>query len=191
MANRTEDTFGKTLKCLPGNRVVRLANVTCVYCGTLLTEHTTSREHVIGKRFVPKGKLHGCWNLIVNACRTCNGIKSDLEDDISAITMQPDIFGRYGHDDEVAVLDGHRKAIASRSRRTRKHVKDSREEVTIEGGFAPGVGFSFKFTAPPQADRDRIYKLARLQIIGFFYWITFRVDESRGRYWRGGFLPCE
>jgi hypothetical protein len=189
MANQAENTIGKTLKSLPDNKVVRLHNVTCVYCVEALTKQNTSREHVVGRGFVPKGKLNGYWNLILNACRACNNIKSDLEDDISAITMQPDIFGRYGHDDEAGVSDGRHKAKKSLSRRTKRPVKDSHEATTIEGSLGPGVSLSFKFTGPPQADRRRIFELARLQLVGFFYWITFRKHESRGYWWPGGFYP--
>ena len=42
---------------------------------------------MIGRRFVPKGKLNNQWNLIVRVCIKCNNKKSDLEDDISAISM--------------------------------------------------------------------------------------------------------
>ena len=58
--------------------VIRLNNISCPYCGVMLTCETTDKEHVIGRRFVPKGKLNGNWNLVVNACRTCSGIKADL-----------------------------------------------------------------------------------------------------------------
>lgn len=189
MTHQAEHRIGATLKELPGNRVIRLHNVTCVYCGEVLIDATITREHVIGRRFVPRGKLHNYWNLIVNACRTCNGKKSDLEDDISAITMQPDVFGRYGHVDEAVALDGQRKAERAFSRRTRKPVKNSHEEVTVKGSLGQGVNISFKFTGPPQADQDRVFELARLQLAGFFYWITFQQEQQRGYWWPGGFYP--
>ena len=59
MTARPKNTIGKILKSLPDNSVIRLHNVTCVYCGSELTKDITTREHVIGRRFVPKGKLHG------------------------------------------------------------------------------------------------------------------------------------
>lgn len=189
MTDQNEDSIGQTLKELPDNKVIRLDNVTCVYCGAALTKETTTREHVIGRRFVPKGKLHGYWNLIVNACRTCNGFKSDLEDDISAITMQPDVFGRYGHEDEAGASEAARKAERAFSRRTKKPVKDSQEQMSINVPLGQGASMSFKFTGPPQADRNRVFDLARLQIMGFFYWITFDQESRRGHFWRGGFYP--
>lgn len=189
MSEQTTNTIGPTLKELPDKTVIRLDNVTCVYCGATLTKETSSKEHVIGRRFVPKGKLDGYWNLIVNACRTCNGIKSDLENDISAITMQPDLFGRYGHEDEAGVSEAKRKAKNAFSRRTKKPVKDSHEQMTVKMPLGKGASISFGFTSPPQTDRQRVFELARLQTMGFFYWITFDQDSKRGYWWPGGFYP--
>jgi hypothetical protein len=57
-------------------------------------------------KFVPKGTLENQWNLILNACRNCNGRKADLENDISAITMQPDVLGKHFGDHPQLALDG-------------------------------------------------------------------------------------
>lgn len=83
-----------TISALAPDRAIVLRNVACVYCGTSLTKETTTRDHVIGRRFVPKGKFAARWNLIINACEPCNNGKAELEDDISAITLQPDLWGR-------------------------------------------------------------------------------------------------
>src|SRR5689334_12269149 len=69
----------------PSNRP--LNNITCPYCGIDLVQQNAIKEHVVGRRFVPKGKLAHSWNLILQACRQCNEKKSDLEDDISAISL--------------------------------------------------------------------------------------------------------
>lgn len=189
MSEQTQNTIGHELKAVPPNKAVRLANVVCPYCGAALTKETRNKEHVIGRRFVPKGKLHGNWNLIVNACRTCNGLKADLEDDIAAITMQPDTFGRFGHDDPSGAAEAARKAAKSYSRRTKKLVKDSHEQMTITMPFGTGATFKFGFTGPAQLDRDRIFELARLQVAAFFFWITYKPDRKRGYWWPGGFYP--
>lgn len=94
---------------------------------------------------------------------SCNSHKADLEDDISAITLQPDSWGRYGHDDISAIEDALRKAKDSRSRRTRKAVKDSSEEIKIQGTLGPGITLSFQYTSPPQVDDNRAFELARLR----------------------------
>ena len=179
----------RTLTTLPSNRAIRLNNVSCAYCGIELTNDTKNREHVIGGRFVPQGKLVACWNLIINVCRTCNEIKADLEDDISAITMQPDSFGIFGHDDVLATLDAARKSKNSYSRRTRKPVMCSQEQMKVNMPFGQGASISFQFQCPPQIDRPRLFLLARMQLMGFFYWITFQENTMQGHYWPGGFYP--
>ena len=177
------------MKELPDNQVIRLNNVSCPYCGVKLTKEITTKEHVIGKRFVPKGKFNACWNLIIKSCKTCNGIKSDLEDDISAITMQPDALGNFAHDDASGASEAARKAENSYSRRTNKLVKDSHEQMKIHIPFGQGAKISFGFYGPPQADSDRIFELAHMQLIGFFFWITYQENEKRGSCWPGDFCP--
>jgi hypothetical protein len=180
----------KSLKKLPGHAPIRLDNETCVYCGTVLDVSTRTKEHVVGRRFVPKGNLNKQWNLIVWACRSCNGLKSDFENDLSAISMQPDVFR---HADDSLVAEASRKAQNAFSRRTGKLVKESQERLTIKVPFGAGAEFTFDLTAPPQADSYRVFDLARLQLIAFFYWVTFNPATRRGagfgwaasiRYWR-------
>lgn len=98
------------LKELPVNKPVKLKNLTCVYCSTVLSKVKSNDEHVIGRKFVPKGTLNNYWNLIVRACEVCNNKKSDLEDDISSITMQPDLNGTHIIDDETLTSDSIRKS---------------------------------------------------------------------------------
>ena len=155
----------------------------------MLTNDTTEKEHVIGRRFVPKGKLNGNWNLIVNACQTCNGIKGDLENDISAITMQRDALGRFGHDDPTGMSEAARKANDSYSRRTKRLVKNSHEQSNLTLSSGHGISLKFGFTGPPQVDQDRIFQLAQAQLMGFFYLITFQKDDKRGYLWPGSFYP--
>ena len=174
---------------LPSNAPVRLHNSTCVYCGIALTPDVCTKEHVIGRRFVPKGKLQGNWNLIVNACKPCNRRKSDLEDDISAVSLQSDAWGRFGHGDEEAILEATRKGARSKSRRTDRPVKDSHEERTVKIPFGRSVNITIGFTSPPQVDDCRLFELAHFHLVGFFYLITFDEIHQRGGYWPGGFYP--
>jgi len=101
---------------LDGQTAAVLTNKTCPYCGTILSPENQTKEHVIGRRFVPRGSLNKHWNLIVRACTICNGIKSDLEDDLSAVTLHPDAFGRSPSPDPRVVDDAQRKAAGSISR---------------------------------------------------------------------------
>jgi hypothetical protein len=61
--------------------------------------------------------------------------------------------------------------------------------MTIKAPFGPGVEMTFNLCSPPQADSDRVFELARLQLMGFFYWITFSADTNKGGFWLGEFYP--
>lgn len=138
---------------------------------------------------MPRGKLNKQWNLIVWACRPCNGLKADLENDLSAISMQPDTTGAFAESDQALIDESRRKAANATSRRTRKLVKDSTERIVIKAPVAPGIEFTFDLTSPPQADSERIFALAHLQVMAFFYFITFDQVTKRGCFWRKGFHP--
>lgn len=178
--------LGAELQEIPRNRPIVLRNLTCPYCGCELNEEFT-KEHVIGKRFVPVGTLYQDWNLIVRACKPCNGRKSDLEDDISAITMHHDAFGNSPSPE--AAVEADRKKAKSRSRRTGKPVGESAESMTLRTQLGNSVTMTFTFTAPPQIESDRAFELARLQMMAFFYFLTYSEQTSRGQFWRGTFVP--
>ena len=181
--------FGPTVTRLPSNRVLRLRNVVCPYCGAALTDGNREKEHVIGRNFVPRGKLHAQWNLILNACGTCNRRKSGYEDDIAAISMQPDAYGRFGAEDPELVAEAHRKASRSGSRKTGKPVKDSSGELKFSIAPFAGVSMGFSFTGPPQVDDERVFELARMQLQAFFFMITYDGQLERGWWWPGEFMP--
>lgn len=132
---------------LPSNRAVVLDNITCPYCGIELDESNNTKEHVVGRRFVPKGSLNGDWNLIVRACQKCNSNKSFLENDISAITLSGKLWFGTEDSDENTKQEAQRKAKNSISNKTRKPVIHSQEELNIEGSFAPGATFKFNLVA--------------------------------------------
>lgn len=110
-----------------------LRNTVCAYCGVQLTASNATKEHVVGRKFVPTGKLDKRWNLILRTCSPCNTRKSELEDDIAAISMQPDVFGKYPVTDDALVTSAKRKAEGSMSRKTKKPVKDSQAQLTVSG----------------------------------------------------------
>lgn len=173
----------------PSNRAIVLRNVSCVYCGRQFdVELPSTKEHVIARRFVPRGCFDGQWNLILNACSQCNGDKADLENDISAITMMPDAGGNYAINDERLRAEAARKAPKARSRRTRKVVAESHERLEVKGAFGPAT-FTFNFVAPAQIEEERLFRLAHYHFRGFFYWITYQEETHRGGFVRGGFFP--
>jgi hypothetical protein len=174
---------------LPANRANMLRNTTCVYCRCDLEQSGWNKEHVIGRRFVPKGSLGGCWNLIVRACPQCNGRKSDLEDDLSAVTMAPDVEGRLATDDALLASEAGRKGTGSVSRRTGKPVAKSAEAFTVRTGLGSSISVTAKMVGPPQLNHQRAFELARLQMCAVFYRITYDSVTNTGRPWPGVFVP--
>ncbi|WP_421937610.1 hypothetical protein [Phenylobacterium sp.] len=173
----------------PGNRAIVLPNVNCPYCGRLFGgDVAKSREHVVGRRFVPLRCLDAQWNLILTACTVCNSEKADLEDDISAITMQPNCFGQYAVDDPRLKESAELKAARSRSRKTGRLVGES--HVKLHVTELPGVpGGRVVFEAPPQIDEHRIWRLAHFHVRGFFFFDTFAGGSRRGGFPLGDFCP--
>lgn len=167
----------------------QLFNVTCIYCGSVIDENFKTKEHVVGRRFVPKGSFEGNWNLIAHACLSCNSAKSKLEDDISAITMQPTAFGDFAANDPVLHAEARRKAAAT-SRRTGKPVSASQESLTIKTPLM-GASVSFDAVCSPQVDRDRAFRLAQAHVGAFFYFITYDAATQRGGFCQGEFVPVE
>ncbi len=171
----------------PKHRVVK-RNVLCAYCGISLEPFKGGEEeHVIGRRFVPKGTLAGQWNLIVRSCPACNDVKADLEDDLSAITMQPDGLGRFAADDDRLRAEAVRKA-RTRNRRTQQRVSEPTPPLIVKGNFGP-ANITFSYTAPAQADDRRMFELARLQLVGFFSMLTYDEAAKRGYFWTGQYAP--
>lgn len=163
--------------------VSQLQNLTCPFCATELQDGGT-KEHLIGRRFVPKGKLDRSWNLIVRACEACNRRKGDLEDDLSAITMHPDAFGKFAADDVTLREEAARKASGSFSRRTGRPVAKSLTEMEVTGKLG-WADLTFNLVGPPQPDADRLAELANLHVNGLAYHLTYDSQTRRG-YWFAG-----
>lgn len=172
---------------LPTDRRHRLANTSCIYCGIAFgPDVDQDEEHVVGRKFVPKGSLAKQVNLVANTCRECNAAKSALENDISSITMQP---GPDGHDgDEHLEREAQRKSTAI-SIRTGKIVRDSHESFEIEGSLFPGFTMKFGLVSGPQLDFERSALLAEYHVRAFFYMLSF--DEEKGHgLWPLGPVCC-
>ena len=171
----------------PVHRIVK-RNVVCPYCGRPFSaELRSEQEHVVGRRFVPKGTLARSWNLILQSCGGCNDEKAELENDISAITMQPDAAGRYASNDPRLAAEAGRKARTT-SRRTGRFVSEREQPLEFKVPFGDAM-FSFSFEAPAQADEKRLFRLAQMQLAAFFLMLTYKEDEQRGYWWLGEFAP--
>lgn len=178
----------ETLQNHPDQVAIVLRNANCPYCSASLSSSEVTKEHVIGRKFVPRGKLAGRWNLILNACRVCNNKKSDLENDISAITLQPDSWGSYADDDAAVAAEAERKAGGSFSRRSGKLVGQSQERMRINVPFMMGATMEVEFVASPQLNPDRVAELAHMHFAAFFYWVTYDDAIKLGRFTPGTFL---
>jgi hypothetical protein len=161
----------------PSPHELALRNHNCIYCCRTLTRATRTREHVIGRNFVPRGMLD--INLIAWACNQCNNDKSDLEDDISLISMLPAIAQSLPSMDERSA-DIARKLKCAISRRTGKLVRDSQETVTIKGQIVPGLTATFSMVTNPQTDPERVGRLALYHIRAFHYFTTYQKETKLG-----------
>ena len=172
----------------PANKVHRLHNINCIYCRNILEKASQTKEHVIGRKFVPKGTLDGQWNLIANACPACNGHKSDLEDDISAITMQPDAAGSHVSNDEILLQEAKRKGKGAFSQITGKAVQDSHQTINLTAEQS-GFKMNFGLIAPPQVNFERVARLAYYHVTGFYFMQTYKEETKLGGCPLGVFHP--
>jgi hypothetical protein len=173
----------------PANRAIVIRNKTCIYCGLAFGDNVAAtKEHVIGRRFVPRGCFDGQWNLIALACAPCNATKADLEDDISVISMLPDGWGRYPIDDPRLVSEVQRKASKAGSRRTGKPVSESTEEIKLRHPFGNG-DITFTLASPPQVSEERVFRLAHFHFRAFFYFMCFKHNPETGGFAIGDFFP--
>ncbi len=165
------------------DRATHLRNSTCPYCGANLGDVESTKEHVIGRRFVPRGALNQQWNLILQACKECNQLKAALEDDLSAVSMHAPLVGRTEDRDLIPRRDAARKA------RGTSGVREDRglQKMKVGGQLMPGVSLSFELVAPPSASAEQICGLAQMHIGALFYLITYDPNRQTGGWWRGAF----
>lgn len=155
------------IRHLRSDRPTRLSNTTCPYCSRDITKRTVRNlEHVIGRRFVPKGTMAGSWNLHLWACRTCNAEKAGLESDVSSVTLHQLDFSPVDGDEDGAFIrsEAARKGQV-RSPVTGRFVAESRTSNTITGRIGP-MDVAFNLVGPPQLEPDRTLKLAAMHVRG-------------------------
>jgi len=75
--------------------------------------------------------------------------------------------------DSLAQAEARRKGTKSVSRKTGRPVAESSVSLAVRGKIGAIGEMTGDFTAPPQLDDARAYDLARLQMIGFFYFLTY------------------
>lgn len=165
-----------------------LKNKTCVYCGIKLSDENRTKEHVIGRKFIPKGQLNKNWNLIVYACTSCNNEKSELENDISAISMQPNSYGQYADSSEILRTESLRKG-KSISKLTGQAVNKSKNKLHMKVKSDNYKDAMIIFDGPPQVETNRLYLLAKFHMMAIFYLTTYDSIKLTGSFWRGSFMP--
>ena len=168
-----------------------LDNVSCVYCAAGLSKETRTKEHVVARRFVPRGKHDGGWNLIAYACTGCNNAKARLENELAAISMQPDSYGKYAIDDDLLKAEATRKAAKSISSRTGRPINESGEQLKFETRHPAGLLVSVSLEAPAQVSSEVVFELCRMQMCAFFYMLTFDRNSRRGGFWPGIFMGIQ
>lgn len=82
-----------------------------------------------------------------------------------------------------------RRSWKSGSRKTGKAVAASGVELKMSANFDTNAKLTFTFNGPPQFDDERVYELARLQMMAFFYFLTYDKTKELGHFWTGGFYP--
>lgn len=169
---------------LPRHGCSVLKNRTCIYCGKDLPITEVTKEHVIGRKFVPKGELSDQWNLIAQCCVDCNNSKGELENDISAITIFT--LAANSPNNSNLIAEALRKAEKCISRKTHNAVAKGQQRLTVNAQFG-ACKMSLNFIGPPEIENERIEDLCRYHVTGFFYWMTFDQENQVGSLLPGRF----
>lgn len=109
---------------------------------------------------MPEGTISNGFNLQVKACEVCNGKKSQLEDDISIITMLPDTAGNYIRDDERLVRTVARKSKGAISPATRRLAAQSYNKIDARMTVGGGLSLAYSGITTPTLDDQRLARLA-------------------------------
>lgn len=164
-----------------------LRNAVCPYCRAPLSKETLTKDHVIGRRFVPRGSLSGSWNLLIRACRACNGRKSVLEDRVSAASMHPPLVGQRDERDQALAAEARRKQQGEAGMRADRDL----QRFNIEGDLMPGVRMKLELVGPPSTHRSDLEGLAWSHLAAFFYMLTYNDTLGAGAPLPGAFRATE
>jgi len=168
--------------------VVMDNNRLCPYCGAnlrSLDKKETDVEHIIGRRFLPKGFLDGEWNFIIKACKKCNGEKAKLEGGVSVISLidhAPTTSQSVEVRNELQRKLGKKDTATGKFRganhpETNKPIALSGVKEKIEFSFS-NFKASFGLSGPPQAMNSELL-LSTYHIQGFYYFIA-NLDHDGG-----------
>src|SRR5262249_52774697 len=96
--------------------------------------------------------------------------------------------GNFATNDPEFIAESIRKGKRSISRLTGKTVNTSASGLDLKLPYGNAV-LTVNLACAPQVDYRRAYELARLQLMGFFYWLTYNEETRKGGFWRGDFSP--
>lgn len=170
-----------SLLALSPKRLIRLRNDVCPYCFRNLGRALRAeKEHVIGRRLVPRKSIAAQWNLLMMSCRPCNQKKSRHESVVSAVSVQPDVFGRYAKAGELLKQEAARKGTV-RHPQTGRAIHQSQTKHEVHGTLIAGATFSATFVGPPQPPFEDVDALAHMQVQAIFFLLTRTKNEKNGK----------
>jgi hypothetical protein len=176
--------------------VAGMNNLECPYCGKrFVPPLEVNTDHVVARRFVPKGFLDNAWNVKLRACKVCNGRKSKLEDVVSAASLHMPMPSWTDPDDDNIrrqEVDRRTTGAVGKGTERRKFLRKDRqpEKFRIES-TSPNLNVSFDLTGPPGITLEALGELARMQVAGFVYFVTWDPATRLGRFVPGEFHVVE
>lgn len=152
------------------HRNIEYSNHWCLFCGEFVgpeSKVSSNKEHLIGRDFVPKGSMNGTnFNFIFRACEKCNGVKSNVERHVSSVTL----FNSPERSEDERIND-----IALNKAEKDFH-PDNPGKTVVEsfGQYEVKYGdfMKFKFTSPPQLNREYVKLLSCYHVQGIFSLLT-------------------
>lgn len=147
------------------------SNQHCLYCGAFVgsgSATASNEEHLIGRRFVPKGTMENAFNFSFRCCLFCNGRKAEIERHISSFSLlrSPSLATN-----EIARRSAATKASNDFHPETKVRMGDAIEKQTLEFKFG-GATFTFGLTGQTPAATNYIPELAAYHIQGLFSLLT-------------------
>jgi hypothetical protein len=149
------------------------SNQLCPYCGRIIgagSEIPFDKDHLIGRRFVPKRMLDGnAFNFLFGACIDCNNGKSEAEGHIAAVTL----FTSPGRAEDPEInAEAVRKATGDYHPIEKgKRVCNAHVQQSLKYSFGAAT-FEFQMHAPPQLAEGDVCLVAGRQVQALFFLIT-------------------
>ncbi len=158
------------------------SNQYCPYCGVFVglgSEVPSDKEHLIARRFVPKGSLEGgAFNFIFRSCKVCNNRKASAERHVSSVTL----YNSPGRAEDARVDEIARRKASQDFHPDKKGVRieDASDRHSTAFQIGP-MSVRFGFVSPPRLNDDEARVLACCHVKALFALLTTsdcRVKEA-------------